>query len=181
MAKNIIKAADIKFGETIYIPFSGIEMREAKLVRLNYDSVSLNYEFVVAGLEDEMIIHEPQLCGYKPNKFYRTSGDAFKGITIPLTTINLADKLFEAGFSFDVDSSKIIMTTYEDFNLSPKYIHISDAIFSETCDKIDVNLRQYKQVTMKGITCYQYEDSDIIIFMSDEDAQKAQPIRIYKF
>ena len=181
MANYIVKSADIDFGETIYIPINNVVMREAKLDKLTYDTRSLKYHFVVAGLEDEMVISEPQLSGYNPEKFYRTSDDAFKGITIPLTTIHLNDKLFEAGFNLNTDCSSVVMATYKEFNLSPEYIPISDAKFTETCDGIDVDFRQFKQVTMEGVTCYQYENSDLIIFKSDEDALKAQPIKIYKF
>lgn len=181
MANYIVKSADIDFGETIYIPINNVVMREAKLVKLTYKTGSLHYHFVMAGLEHEMIICEPQGNGYNPEKFYRTSDDAFKGITIPLKTINLIDKLFEAGFNLNTDCSRVVTATYKEFNLSTEYIPVSDAKFAETCDGIDVDFRQFKQVTMEGVTCYQYEDADIIVFKSAEDALKAQPIKIYKF
>lgn len=181
MAKISVKVADIYLNEKIYLPTGENELREAKLVKRVYDANSLNYYFMVAGIEEEAVISEPQLPGYNPKKFYRTTDDALNGKTIPLVEINLAEKLFEAGFNVTTDDGQVVMAGYKDFKLIPKYISISDAKIIETCDSIDVNFRQYKTITIEGVTCYQYEGGGFTIFKSNEDALKAKPIKIYRF
>lgn len=179
MAKISVKVADIYLNEKIYLPTGENELREAKLVKRVYDANSLNYYFMVAGLEEEAVISEPQGSGYQPKKFYRTTDDALNGKTIPLVEINLADKLFEAGFNVITD--KVVMARYKDFRLILNYISISDTKIIETCDSLDVDFRQYKTITIEGVTCYQYEGGGFTIFKSNEDALKAKPIKIYRF
>lgn len=184
MANYIVKSADIDFGETIYIPMSNDELREAKLVKRTYDTESLKYHFVVAGLEEQMIVSEPQGNGYSPKKFFRNVDDAFNGITIPLKTINLADKLFEAGFNINDTCSKVVMVKYKDFKLIPAYIDLPNAKLTETKDEgINVEFMHYKTIIINGIKYYQYENEYVRwdVFKSNQDALKAKPISIYRF
>lgn len=181
MAKYIIKAADIELDENVFIQTGENVLREAKLVKRVYDANSLSYYFMVAGLEEEAVISEPQGSGYQPKKFYRTTDDALNGTTIPLVKINLADKLSDAGFNVTTDDGQVVMAMFNDFKLTPKYITIYDAKFTETCDSLDVDFRQYKTITIEGVICYQYDGCGFTAFKSDEDALKAKPIKIYRF
>lgn len=181
MAIVKFKVADIGFVETVLIPFGDMELREAKLTKLSYGYESLHYEFKVAGCDEHVSISEPQLCNDSPKKFYRTSDDAFKGKTIPLMSINLVDKLLEAGFNISEDCSKVVMARYKEFNLIPHYISIADAEIEETDEDIIVKFRQYDTISENGITFYRYVGGGITAFKSSEDAVKLNPIKIYRF
>lgn len=176
MAEISIKVLDIKFEETVFIPTGENELRVAKLKKMTYNTSLLKYVFVVADLDELVLVRK-----HKDVKAYRTVYDALHGKEIPLKTINIADKLIEAGFTVDVANRNIVMTRFKDFKISPIRISMSDAVIIETDDGIYVNFRQYKTVTIEGVTCYVYDGGGLTIFKSKEDALKAKPIKVYRF